>query len=78
MKKKLLYLILPMLFVTVTINAQTKVWDFGANLMGVGFTDMITIANQTTCALFTSGSLTGGAEASHQVATLTASATFGF
>lgn len=77
MKKKLLYFILPMLFSALSINAQTKVWDFGANPMGTGFTDMITIANQTTCALFTAGSLTGGVEAGHQVQALTASATFG-
>jgi hypothetical protein len=79
MKKKLLLLILPMMFAVSSINAQTKVWDFGANAMGAGFTDMITVANQTTCALFTAGSLTGGVDAgaTHQVATLTASATFG-
>ena len=53
MKKKLLYLILPMLFAASTINGQIKVWDFGANPMGAGFTDMITVANQTTCPLFT-------------------------
>ncbi|NDP28215.1 MAG: T9SS type A sorting domain-containing protein [Flavobacterium sp.] len=77
MKKRLLYLVLPMLFTALSINAQTKVWDFGANPMGAGFTDMITVANQTTCALFPAGSLTGGVEAGHQVSALTASATFG-
>jgi len=77
MKKNLLFLILPLLFSALSINAQTKVWDFGANAMGAGFTDMITVANQTTCALFPPGSLTGGVEASHQVAALTASHTFG-
>ncbi len=77
MKTKLLSIILPMFLFTLVSNAQTKVWDFGANPMGTGFTDMITVANQTTCTLFTTGSLTGGADASHQVAALTASATFG-
>jgi hypothetical protein len=87
MKKKLLYLTSIVLFAASSINAQTKVWDFGANAMGAGFTDMITVANQTTCALFTSGSLTGGKEADpappatgtspYQVSTLTANAVFG-
>ena len=31
MKKKLLLLILPMLFSTLSINAQTKIWDFGTD-----------------------------------------------
>ena len=77
MKRKLLLLFLPVLFAGTITQAQTKVWDFGANPMGSGFTDMITIANQTVCPLFTSGSLTGGVDAGHQVATLTASASFG-
>lgn len=33
MKKKLLLLILPMLFMAFTINAQTKVWDFGNDIV---------------------------------------------
>ncbi|TDD94093.1 T9SS type A sorting domain-containing protein [Flavobacterium cellulosilyticum] len=31
MKKKLLLLILPILFIGLTVNAQTKTWDFGNN-----------------------------------------------
>jgi hypothetical protein len=76
MKKKLLLLILPMLFAASFINAQTKVWDFGANPMGTGFTDMITVANQTTCALFTQPATPYGAT-SVSTSALTASATFG-
>ena len=76
MKKKLLILILPMLFSAVSINAQTKVWDFGANPMGAGFTDMITIANQTTCALFTQPATPYGTT-SVSTQTLAATATFG-
>ncbi|MEO8236905.1 MAG: T9SS type A sorting domain-containing protein [Flavobacterium sp.] len=66
-----------MLVSASSTKAQTKVWDFGANPMGAGFTDMITVANQTTCALFPAGSLTGGVDASHQVNTVAASAVFG-
>lgn len=76
MKKKLLFLILPMLFLALSINAQTKVWDFGANAMGAGFTDMITVANQTTCALFTQPATPYGTTPVSTPA-LTASATFG-
>jgi len=76
MKKKLLLLILPMLFLALSINAQTKVWDFGANAMGAGFTDMITVANQTTCALFTQPATPYGTTPVSTQA-LTASATFG-
>jgi len=76
MKKKLLLLILPMLFTASFINAQTKVWDFGANPMGAGFTDMITVANQTTCALFTQPATAYGTTPNSTLA-LTASATFG-
>lgn len=76
MKKTLLLLILPMLFSSVSVNAQTKVWDFGANPMGTGFTDMITVANQTTCALFTQPATAYGAT-SVSTQALTASATFG-
>ncbi len=53
MKKKLLYLTSIVLLAVSSINAQTKVWDFGANPMGAGFTDMITTTNQPTCAAFT-------------------------
>lgn len=77
MKKKLLYLTSILLFTAASINAQTKVWDFGANALGAGFTDMITVANQTTSALFPVGSLTGGVDAGNQVSTLAATATFG-
>lgn len=88
MKRKLLYLTSIVLFSAfATMNAQTKVWDFGANPMGTGFTDMITIANQTTCALFPANSLTGGKEADpappatgtspYQVSTVAANAVFG-
>jgi hypothetical protein len=76
MKKTLLLLILPMLFVAVSINAQTKVWDFGANPMGAGFTDMITVANQKSCALFTQPATAYGTTPVSTQA-LTASATFG-
>jgi len=76
MKKKLLLLILPVLFAAASINAQTKVWDFGANPMGAGFTDMITIANQTTCAHFTQPATAyGTTPVSTQ--TIAATATFG-
>lgn len=76
MKKKLLLLILPILFSALSVNAQTKVWDFGANPMGAGFTDMITISNQTTCALFAQPATPYGTTPVSTQA-LTASATFG-
>lgn len=87
MKRKLLYLTSIAFFSAFSLSAQTKVWDFGANPMGTGFTDMITIANQKVCALFPASSLTGGKEADpappatgtspYQVSTLAASAVFG-
>nr|WP_315148567.1 T9SS type A sorting domain-containing protein [uncultured Flavobacterium sp.] len=76
MKKTLLYLILPMLFTISSISAQTKVWDFGANAMGAGFTDMITVANQTTCALFTQPATPYGTTPV-STSTIAANATFG-
>lgn len=46
MKKKLLYLIVPMLFAAVSVNAQIKVWDFGgetvANFGSYTFQNMLT------------------------------------
>lgn len=78
MKKQLLYFASILLFSASAVNAQTQVWDFGANAMGTGFTDMITVANQTTCALFTAGSQTGGLTSnSTSVNTLAATAAFG-
>ena len=47
MKKKLLLLILPMLFAAASINAQTKVWDFGNDVVtwplspGIGSNEMV-------------------------------------
>ena len=76
MKKTLLLLIFPLLFSASHVDAQIKVWDFGADPLGTGFTNMITVANQTTCGLFTAGSLTYGT-ASNSVQTLTASHAFG-
>lgn len=76
MKKTLLLLIFPMLFSASYVDAQIKVWDFGADPLGTGFTNMITVANQTTCALFASGSLTYGT-AANSVQTVTASHAFG-
>jgi hypothetical protein len=76
MKKPLLYLILPLLLSAFASNAQTKVWDFGADAMGAGFTDMITVANQTTCTLFTQPATAYGTTPTSTLA-LTASTTFG-
>ncbi len=76
MKKTLLTLLITMLFSATYLNAQIKVWDFGADPLGTGFINMITVANQTTCGLFPAGSLTYGT-ASNSVPTLTASHTFG-
>jgi len=76
MKKTLLLLIFPLLFSASNVDAQIKVWDFGADPLGTGFTNMITVANQTTCGLFTAGSLTYGT-ASNSVPTITASHAFG-
>jgi len=46
MKKTLLYLILPMLFASSSVNAQIKVWDFGgetvADFGSYTFTNMLT------------------------------------
>lgn len=65
-----------MLFSALSINAQTKVWDFGANPMGAGFADMITIANQTACAHFTQPATAYGAT-SVSTQTIAGTATFG-
>lgn len=42
MKKQLLFLILPMFFVTASYNAQNiKYWDFGAKELGAGFDNLL-------------------------------------
>jgi hypothetical protein len=47
MKKKLLLLILPMLFTALSVNAQTKVWDFGNDIVtwplsaGIGSNEIV-------------------------------------
>jgi hypothetical protein len=47
MKKKLLLLILPMLFAAISVNAQTKTWDFGNDTTkwpltaGIGSNEMV-------------------------------------
>jgi len=47
MKKKLLLLILPMLFSALSVNAQTKVWDFGNDIVtwplsaGIGYDEIV-------------------------------------
>ncbi len=44
MKKQLLFLILPMLFVTATYNAQNiKYWDFGGKDLGAGYDNMMPV-----------------------------------
>jgi len=47
MKKKLLCLVLPMLFTALSVNAQTKVWDFGNDTVtwplsaGIGYNEIV-------------------------------------
>ncbi|KJD34328.1 hypothetical protein PK35_00450 [Tamlana nanhaiensis] len=41
MKKKLLLLMLPMLFASATFNAQIKYWDFGGKELGAGYDNMM-------------------------------------
>jgi hypothetical protein len=47
MKKKLLCLVLPMLFTALSVNAQTKVWDFGNDIVtwplsaGIGYNEIV-------------------------------------
>lgn len=44
MKKQLLLLLIPMLFFTVTSEAQIKYWDFGAKELGAGYTNVMPLA----------------------------------
>lgn len=58
MKKKLLYLIIPMLFSATYVSAQTDVWDFGGcpdSELGTGYVNQATPAILTAASSGTSG-----------------------
>ncbi len=61
MKKKLLYLTSIVLFSASSINAQIKVWDFGAEDMGAGYTNMLDVTKMNTVVY--SGAAAAGSEA---------------
>jgi hypothetical protein len=75
MNKKLLFFSVLLTSVFFS-HAQIKVWDFAAQSLGAGFTDRITVANQTSCALFNAGSAVYSS-GNTSTPTITASATFG-
>lgn len=61
MTKKLLFIILPMLFFATFLNAQIKVWDFGATQLDPStYTNMLDVATINAALATNAGTLSPG------------------